>query len=65
MIPKTWKHVTLGDLLTDEQTRRLTEPGLTAAKIKDIVHSDTSKMKDVADPDYLSYALMYTLGVYQ
>ena len=31
MIPKNWKHVPLGDLLTDEQMRRLAEPDLTAA----------------------------------
>jgi len=63
MIPKNWKHVPLGDLLTDEQMRRLAEPDLTAAKIKAIVHSDTSKMAGTTDPDYLTYALMYTLGV--
>jgi hypothetical protein len=62
-LPKDWKHVALGDLLTEEQMRRLAEPGLTAAKIKDIVHADTSKMQGIADPDYLTYALMYRLGV--
>ena len=58
-----WTLVDIDRLLTREQLLRLKDTK-TAKDIKDIVHSDTSKMAGVVIAEFLVYALMHEMRIY-
>ena len=61
--PPGWRKVPLSHLLTSEQIDKISK-AKTIKEIKEITASDTTKMKGLADPDFLAYSIAHKMGIF-